>query len=151
MANPVMLTTALEWRRQAVLWLCIGLFLARVIGQIETVLIEPRWLPPMDDWYSGLLPYPVLLPAQILLLMLMVALVMVQAYGRVSRFAAGRWQRRVRMFALIYFAVMAVRLLVQFARGAPDAIAAGGIPVAFHWILALFFLVLARAPNLSAR
>ena len=32
----------------------------------------------------------------------------------------------------------------KFLRGAEDVIAAGGIPVAFHWVLALFLLVLSR-------
>ena len=55
----------------ALLWLCVGLFAARVIGQLETVLLEPHWLPDMDAWFSGLLPYPLLLPVQIGILMLM--------------------------------------------------------------------------------
>jgi hypothetical protein len=58
-----------------VLWICIALFFARVVGQIEVLLLAPDWLPPMSAWYSGLLPYPILLPAQIGLLMLMCALV----------------------------------------------------------------------------
>lgn len=141
------MTRVSDRRRLAVLWLCIALFLLRVVGQIEAMLVAPTWLPPMADWYSGMLPYPVLLPAQILLLMIMVALVGAQAHGRVCASASGLWQCRVRMLALIYFAAMVVRLLVQLARGAQDAIAAGGIPIAFHWILALFLLVLARAEN----
>ena len=45
------------------------LFLGRVLGQILVILTVPAWLPSPEHWYSGLLPYPVLLPAQILLLM----------------------------------------------------------------------------------
>ncbi len=55
----------------ALLWTTTALFLLRVVGQIEVWLLAPDWLPPMQAWYSGLLPYPLLLPAQILLLMLM--------------------------------------------------------------------------------
>jgi len=40
-----------------VLWACVGLFFLRVIGQIEALLLSPSWLPPMQAWYSGLLPY----------------------------------------------------------------------------------------------
>ena len=47
------------------LWICIALFFVRVLGQIEVLLLAPDWLPPMAAWYSGLLPYPILLPAQI--------------------------------------------------------------------------------------
>ena len=63
------------------LWSCVALFAARVIGQFETLLVAPAWLPDMDAWYSGLLPYPLLLPAQIAILMLM---------------AVVAWNRRVR-------------------------------------------------------
>jgi hypothetical protein len=126
--------------RIAVLWACIGLFLLRVLGQLQVVLIAPAWLPPMEQWYSGLLPYPLLLPAQILILMLMTGLTVNEM--RPLRPAARRdW---LRLVSLIYFGAMLTRLILQFMRGADDVIAAGGIPIAFHWVLALFLLVLSR-------
>ena len=39
-------------------------FLGRVAGQAVVALVAPAWLPPMEEWYSGLIPYPVLLPIQ---------------------------------------------------------------------------------------
>jgi hypothetical protein len=126
--------------RIAVLWACTGLFLLRVLGQVEVVLIAPAWLPPMEQWYSGLLPYPLLLPAQIALLMLMTGLVVREK--RVRRFAHDRYW--LRIVSLIYFAAMLSRLIIQYLRGADNVIDAGGIPVAFHWVLALFLLVLSR-------
>lgn len=125
--------------RIVILWTCIGLFLLRVLGQIEVVLIAPAWLPPMEQWYSGLLPYPLLLPAQILLLMLMTGVTVNEM--RRPYPARRDWLRRL---ALIYFGAMVLRLIIQFFRGAEDVIDAGGIPVAFHWVLALFLLVLSR-------
>jgi hypothetical protein len=126
--------------RIVVLWTCTGLFLLRVLGQLEVVLIAPMWLPTMEQWYSGLLPYPLLLPAQILILMLMTGLT-VNEMRRPGDAPRREW---LRVFSLIYFAAMVVRLIVQFLRGAEDVIAAGGIPVAFHWVLALFLLVFSR-------
>lgn len=126
--------------RIIVLWTCIGLFLLRVLGQLEVVLIAPAWLPPMEQWYSGLLPYPLLLPAQILLLMFMTGLV-VNEMRRPYLFRDRNW---LKIAALVYFSAMVLRLIVQFLRGADDVISAGGIPVAFHWVLALFLLVLSR-------
>jgi hypothetical protein len=125
--------------RIPVLWTCIGLFFLRVTGQIEALLLEPDWLPSMDAWYSGLLPYPLLLPLQILILMLMSVL----AFNEGSRVVpvAARARRWVRHFAIGYFCVMVLRLAIQLFRGAEDVIAAGGIPVMFHWVLALFLLV----------
>lgn len=133
--------------RIVVLWACIGLFLLRVLGQIEVVLIAPAWLPTMEQWYSGLLPYPLLLPAQILILMLMTGLTVYET--RRAHLAPDReW---LRVVSLLYFAVMLSRLGIQLLRGADDVIAAGGIPVAFHWVLALFLLVLSRASTSRER
>ena len=128
--------------RIVVLWACVGLFLLRVLGQLEVVLVAPAWLPPMEDWYSGLLPYPLLLPAQILILMLMTGLV-VQEMLR-SDGAPARRRDWLTVISLVYFAAMLLRLIIQFARGADDLLAAGAIPVAFHWVLALFLLVLSK-------
>ena len=47
------------------------LLLLRVLGQLVVVRCAPRWLPPMHQWQSGLLPYPVLLLAQVLVLSVM--------------------------------------------------------------------------------
>ena len=44
------------------------LFLVRVAGQLAVALFAPGFLPPMELWYSGLVPYPVLLPLQVLIL-----------------------------------------------------------------------------------
>ena len=134
--------SASDHGRLALLWTCIVLFLLRVVGQFEAMLLAPAWLPPMYDWYSGLIPYPILLPLQIVLLTVMSAVVMRDMH--VGRRAPGNWKRWVRGIAIVYFAVMLMRLIVQLMRGADGVIAAGGIPVAFHWVLALFLLVLAR-------
>ena len=138
--------------RLYVLCACTALFFLRVIGQVEVLLRSPAWLPPMEDWYSGLLPYPVLLPAQIVLLMGMTAIVVTEAgeFGR-RRVIERAWQPILRIAALFYFAAMSLRLVIQFLRGAGDVIEAGGIPVAFHWVLALFLLVLGRAPAAMRR
>lgn len=130
------------------LWACTLLFMLRVVGQVEVVLLSPPWLPPMEAWYSGLLPYPVLLPVQIAILMAMAVL---SAHDIDTSPRERRWPTLVRGVAIVYFIAMVVRLLVQVLRGAPDLLAAGAIPVAFHWILALFLLVLARAHRPRAR
>jgi hypothetical protein len=129
------------------LWSCIALFAARVIGQLETVLLAPGWLPDMDAWYSGLVPYPLLLPAQIAILMLMA----VVAWNR--RIRNGSFSRSnprkagaLRIFAGLYFVVIAVRLGVNVIDNGGEFWREGAIPVAFHWVLALFLLVAGRMP-----
>lgn len=141
--------SALDRGRLAILWTCIFLFLLRVVGQLEVLLLAPDWLPPMYDWYSGLIPYPILLPLQIVLLMIMASVVMREMQTR--HHASGDWKRWGRGLAIVYFALMLLRLIVQLIRGADGVIEAGGIPVAFHWVLALFLLVLARRNSTTGR
>ena len=128
----------------AALWICIGLFFARVAGQIEVLLVAPHWLPAMPAWYSGLLPYPLLLPIQIVLLMLMCVLVIGTRTASRPRGAPERTAAIWRTFAIVYVAVMAARLILIVHRYGGDFYLHGAIPVAFHWVLALFILVWTR-------
>jgi hypothetical protein len=127
------------------MWSCVALFGARVVAQLEALLLAPAWLPDMDAWYSGLLPYYLLLPAQIALLMLMAVVawnrrVRTGCFARANPRAAGA----LRTFAAIYFVVMGVRLGVNVAGNGAEFWREGAIPVAFHWVLALFVLVSGR-------
>ena len=54
------------------LWLFTVLVFARVVGQLVVARFTPRWLPPFEQWQSGLLPYPALLAGQAVVLTLMV-------------------------------------------------------------------------------
>jgi hypothetical protein len=102
----------------------------------------------MQAWYSGLLPYPLLLPIQIALLMLMCGLASRARTPRrriVGRnVAARRAPRILRAVALLYFVVMAGRfVLVVYSYGG-EYYLHGAIPIAFHWVLALYILVWTR-------
>jgi hypothetical protein len=123
----------------------MALFGARVIGQFEVLVAAPGWLPDMDAWYSGLPPYYLLLPVQIALLMVM-AVVAWSRRVRTGRFALAnpRIARALRGLALLYFLAMALRLGINLTDNGVDFWRAGAIPVAFHWVLALFMLVSAR-------
>ena len=129
----------------ALMWSCVILFAARVIGQFEAQSIAPAWLPDMDAWYSGLMPYYLLVPAQIAILMLMSATawnrrIRTGAFARANPRVAGA----LRIFAGIYLVVMAVRLGVNVIDNGAEFWRHGAIPVAFHWVLALFVLVAGR-------
>jgi hypothetical protein len=106
--------------------------------------VAPHWLPAMQAWYSGLLPYPLLLPIQIALLMLMCGLAIGTRTASRPRGAAERTAAILRTFAVVYVAVMAARLILIVHRYGKDFYLHGAIPVAFHWVLALFILVWAR-------
>jgi hypothetical protein len=130
----------------ALLWGCVALFATRVIGQLEALLVAPAWLPDMDAWYSGLMPYHFLLPVQIAILMAM-AVVAWNRRVRDGHFARAnpRSAAALRIFACTYFVAMAVRLGVNINENDENFWREGAIPVAFHWVLALFILVAARA------
>jgi len=136
----------------ALLWTCVVAFAARVFGQLESLLVQPAWLPDMEAWYSGLMPYPLLLPAQIVVLMAMAAVawnrrVRTGCFARANPRGAGA----LRIFAGLYFVVMAVRLGVNIIDNGVDFWRAGAIPVAFHWVLALFILVSGRRSEAMGR
>jgi hypothetical protein len=132
-------------RTGALLWTCVALFATRVIGQLESVLVAPAWLPDIDAWHSGSLPYPVLLPAQIAVLMLM-AVVAWNPRVRGRQFASShpRAAGALRLVGCAYFLVMAARLVLNILENGAQFWREGAIPVAFNWVLALFVLVAGR-------
>jgi len=56
-----------------------------------------------------------------------------------------------RSLALLYFLGMAVRLVLCVHTYGPDFYLHGAIPVAFHWVLALFVLGAAREAKSHAQ
>ena len=54
------------------LWVLTILLIGRVVGQLIVARWAPRWLPPMEQWQSGLLPYPALVAGQAVVLTLMI-------------------------------------------------------------------------------
>jgi hypothetical protein len=136
-----------ERLRIAGLVAALTLFFGRVVGQIQVLLLEPEWLPPMQAWYSGVLPYPILLPAQIVLLMLMSLVTYDHVRGRGFFLPARRAVRiGLRTFALLYAAAMALRLVVLMSLPPHSLLEAGIIPIAFHWVLAAFLWLVSMAP-----
>jgi hypothetical protein len=148
----IRLTTRRSFAAATLLWSCVALFAVRVLGQLEVSLIAPAWLPDMDAWYSGLMPYYLLVPVQIAILMVMATVawnrrVRTGCFARANPRSAGA----MRIFAGIYFVVMAVRLAVNIIGNGADFWREGAIPVAFHWVLALFLLVGGRASEGAVR
>jgi hypothetical protein len=142
--------------RAAALWTLLALFAGRVAGQLAVVLDAAPFLPPIDQWQSGLLPYPVLLGAQLLLL---------AGLGTICRqFSRGggyfvRSQNWLGMplwiVGWIYAGSMVVRYAVWMALKPEERWTGDLIPVVFHIVLASFLLVVAdhhrrsRTPTLK--
>jgi hypothetical protein len=136
--------------RRLALWLCLGIFLVRVVGQIEVLLLAPPWLPPFSAWESGLVPYPVLLPVQILIAAWMAVIASDHSRGGGPMWVESpRTRRRLNAFAAVYASVMLVRLAVTAALPPHSLVDRGLIPILAHWDLAGFIALLARAPGPS--
>ena len=128
-----------------VLWGLLIAFCGRVLGQLLVVLGAAPWLPPMKEWFSGLLPYPSLLASQVLIIVVLGWISVDFARGR------GFWvstrpffARGVLVFAYVYLAAMILRYVLRMAL-VPEARWFGQtIPIFFHWVLASFLIVFGR-------
>jgi putative CocE/NonD family hydrolase len=119
------------------------LFCLRVLGQILVAFFHVSFLPPMEEWFSGLLPYPELLTAQILIIAL---------YGKIcldfSRehgfFSTPRRPlgTGLLVFGSLYLSVMVIRYIIRMSLYPHERWAGGCIPIFFHWVLSSFILVL---------
>jgi hypothetical protein len=130
----------------ALLALLAALFLLRVVGQALVAFSGTPGLPPMGEWYSGLLPYPLLLPVQVAILALLGWICADFARGAGywvrPRPRLGRWLQRA---SYVYAGAMVVRYVVTMAVH-PERrwLGAGTIPIVFHWVLAAYLFTLAR-------
>ncbi len=142
-----------RWRGP-MLWVLLGAFVVRVLGQVFVGVTAPPWLPPMEQWYSGLLPYPVLLPTQIVLIG-----IMMRFARRVTRHGGrlpddprrSTWLARA---SCVYAAVMVVRYAMQMVLRPEWRWFGHTIPIVFHLVLAGWLYVLAgawRAPRTARR
>lgn len=128
-----------------VLWLLFFLFCLRVLGQILVAFFGVSFLPPMEEWFSGFLPYPELLTSQILIILF---------YGKICLdFARRRGffvipRRRLGLnlmkFGSLYLGVMIVRYVIRMTLYPHERWTRGCIPIFFHWVLASFLLALAH-------
>jgi uncharacterized protein len=121
------------------LTLFTALLIVRVLGQLVVVLFAPTWLPPMEQWQSGLLPYPVLLVSQLVVLafMVMISADFVRGWGYFVAPHPGGGVFSV-VFASAYFAGMVLRYVLRM-KWYPDQRWFGGtIPIIFHSFVAIF-------------
>jgi hypothetical protein len=116
-------------------------FALRVLGQLVVATTAPAWLPPMAAWHSALLPYPLLVAAQLAILAFGVTTTLQFARGTgplVRR--RPRLGRGALVFGLVYAAAMLVRYALRMAWLPDERWLGGTIPIAFHLVLASFVL-----------
>ena len=125
-----------------VLWLLLFIFILRVVGQMSAAVGWQGFLPPMKEWYSGLIPYSWLVVCQIAIIIL---------YGKICLdFSRGKgffaMPRRglgkgLLIFGSLYLAGMILRYVLRMAFHPEVRWFGGTIPIFLHWVLATFLLL----------
>lgn len=136
---------ALDQPRQLapLLWVLLGLFVLRVVGQAVVAFFHVESLPTMQEWHSGLLPYEYLLLSQIVIIAIMVKICVDFTRGAgffvtPRRFFAVQWL----YFGYFYLAVMIARYPIQMYLHPESRWFGGTIPIFFHWVLAAFVILI---------
>jgi hypothetical protein len=114
------------------LWALLVLFILRVLSQALVAFADVRFLPPMAAWYSGLMPYEYLLPAQIVIIAVMAKICFdftrrAGFFFEANRFFATAWL----WFGYVYLVAMMARAVFLWDHP---------IPIVFHWVLAAFVI-----------
>ncbi len=115
------------------------LFMLRVCGQILVAIVDINFLPPFEQWYSGLLPYSVLLPIQILIIGGMLKIIL--DFFRGSGFFIAPKPRAavfIKWFSYVYLLSMVARYAVTMTLHPEFRWFTGTIPIWFHIVLAAF-------------
>ena len=137
---PIVLELDSRSSYTALLWVLLGLFVMRVIGQIPVMLWHPRWLPAEKEWYSGILSYPVLLPIQIVFIVVMVGMTLsTKASAGATPGTNGGIAILAVWLSYLYAGGMLVRFVVWLRR--PPERRRAWIPIVFHIVLAGFLWV----------
>jgi hypothetical protein len=118
-----------------------ALFAVRIVAQAMQRQLPLPFLPPFCAFQGSTLPYAILLPAQIVVVAIMLAVVWRVHIGALEpRPHLSRW---LTVAGAIYVAAMLTRLGVGLTVPIAPAWFRAAIPTAFHFVLAIFVLVLA--------
>jgi len=125
-------------RHGRILALLTLLFSLRVLGQALVEFLSVDWLPATEAWASGLIPYPLLLAIQLVMLIGMVKIV--SDVWRQSGFflTAPAWSRFLICCSAVYAGSMALRYLGTMIFRPEMRWLGATIPIFFHFVLAAF-------------
>ena len=122
-----------------ILWLLIGLFILRVLGQLIVAIFQVPLLPPMESWHSGVMPYPVLVGFQVIIIVILVRVCLSFTKEKIVP------KRRLGLILLgiasLYFTAMIVRYVIRMSFYPQERWFGGTIPIFFHVVLATFILL----------
>ena len=132
--------------------LLTALFFLRVVGQALVAHASVGWLPAMEHWASGPIPYPALLATQIMMLIFM-AKVSKDIWLGTGLFAAPRpsCARFLIGFSALYAGAMALRYVLTMIYRPEMRWFGDAIPIVFHFVLAAFIYTWGRLHSRRAR
>ena len=122
-----------------------GLFVLRVLGQTLVAFLDVGFLPAMEHWYSGLILYPILLPIQIVMIIVMVKLIKDVRQGA-GLFSGASYGMGVflKWFSIVYFLSMVLRYFITMVQYPELRWFGRTIPIWFHMVLAAFVFTYSR-------
>ena len=109
-------------------------FSLRVIGQAIQNWFPVSLLPPFDDWQGSGIPYPALLASQVVILAI-AAWVLSRMYTQ-RNIMNKRWCLAVTVLGIIYFSVMAIRIVLGLTIATESEWFTAWISSSFHLVLA---------------
>jgi uncharacterized protein len=126
----------------AILRALLLLFVLRVLGQVVVMVWRPRWLPPPQQWYSGLIAYPYLLGIQLLFIAAM-SLMILGVHPGTGPFGSpsSDFATFCIAFSVPYYGFMVYRWTFRVLRNPQRRWYDTLIPIVFHCVLATFLLV----------
>jgi len=123
--------------------LITALFACRVVGQALVAFVGVSWLPAMEQWFSGVIPYPPLLIIQLLMLILMIRITG-EIWRGTGTFAVIRphWSDFLKKFSAAYAGLMVLRYVLTMILHPEMRWLGDIVPIIFHFVLAGFIFVL---------
>lgn len=118
------------------LWTLLALFCVRVIAQLATLAVDIPGLPAFDAWHSAVIPYPILVAAQLIIIAIFSWTALTFSRGNVVR--RRRLGAVLLVFASLYAVGMFGRLLLGITILSDYSWFNHYLPTLFHLVLAAF-------------
>ncbi len=130
------------------LWVCLAIFIIRVVGQLLVYWFSIPLLPPFDAWYSGAISYKFLFIWQLII----IAAMTVFAFRVAGKLVRPRCCLGIflQIIGIVYFSVMLVRLLIGLFELSDYTWFNRPIPSFFHLVLATYLFLSGRYHSIKS-